>query len=71
MPLQRADLPAEHRLRDVQLIGGATEVQPVGHSDEVTQSAQGQIQIPGASRSGDAFRVSPRPKEVLDTNLGP
>ena len=65
---QRADLPAEHRLRDVQLIGGAAEVQPVGDGDEVAQLAQ--VQIHGASRSGDASRVSPPPKEVLDTRSG-
>ena len=66
--LERADLPAERRLRDMQLIGGAAEVQLVGHGGEVTQFAQ--VQIHRASRSGDAFRVSPRLKEVLDTNSG-
>lgn len=67
--LERADLSAEHRLRDMELIGGAAEVQPVGHGDEVAQFAQ--VQIHGASRSGDAFKVSPRLKEVLDTPLRP
>jgi hypothetical protein len=52
----------------MQLIGGAAEVQPVGHGDEVAQFAQ--VQIHGASRSGDASRVSPRLKEVLDTHSG-
>lgn len=66
--LERADLPAEHRLRDMQLIGGAAEVQPIGHGDEVTQFAQ--VQIHGISQSGDAFRVSPPLKEVLDTHSG-
>ncbi|CAM5743481.1 hypothetical protein SALBM311S_03135 [Streptomyces alboniger] len=50
--LQRAALPAEHILRDVQLIGGAAEVQPVGYGDEVAQFAQ--VQIHGACRFGDA-----------------
>jgi hypothetical protein len=50
----------------MQLIGCAAEVQLVGHGDEVAQFAQ--IQIHGASRSGDALRVSPLLKEVLDTH---
>ena len=64
--LQRPDLAAERRLRDMQLIGGAAEVQPVGHGDEVAQFAQ--VQIHGASRPGDASKVSPRLKEDLDTH---
>jgi hypothetical protein len=47
---QRADLPAERRLSDVQLIGGAAEVQRVGDGGEVAQLAQVQIQIHGTSR---------------------
>jgi hypothetical protein len=65
---QRADLPTERRLRDVQLIGGAAEVQLTGDGDEVPQLAQ--VQIHGASRSGDASTVSRRLKEVLDTHSG-
>jgi hypothetical protein len=44
---QRADLPTECWLGDVQLIGGAAEVQPVGDGDEIAQLAQ--VQIHGAS----------------------
>ena len=65
---QRADLPAQYRLRDVRLLGGAAEVQLLGYGDEVPQLAQ--VQIQGASRSGDASRVSPLLKEVLDSNCG-
>jgi hypothetical protein len=63
---QRADLPTEHRLRDMQLFSGAAEMQPVGDGEEVAQFAQ--VQIHGTSRPGDASRVSPRLKEVLDTH---
>jgi hypothetical protein len=52
----------------VQLIGGAAEVQRVGDGDEVAQLAQ--VQIHGASRCGDASRLSPPPKQVLDTRSG-
>src|ERR1700721_2091331 len=65
---QRADLPAERWLRDVQVIGGAAGVQRGGDGDEVAPLAQ--VQIHRASRYGDASRVSPRPKEVLDTYSG-
>lgn len=64
---ERADLPAEHRLRDVQIVSGAAEVQPVGDSDEVAQLAQ--VQIHEASWCGNAPKVSPRLKRVLDTHL--
>jgi hypothetical protein len=67
--LKRADLPAEHRLRDMELIGGSAEMQPVGHGDEVSQFAQ--IQIHDASRPGDAFKVSPQLQKVLDTHSDP
>jgi hypothetical protein len=52
----------------MQLFSGAAEVQPVGDGDEVAQFAQ--VQIHGASWSGDASKVSPRLKEVLDTHSG-
>jgi hypothetical protein len=56
-------------VRDVQVIGGAAEVEPVGDGDEVAQLAQ--VQIHGPFQSGDAFKVSQPLKEVLDTRLDP
>ena len=47
---QRADLPAQHRLRDVQLLGRTAEVQRVGDRDKIAQLAQ--VQIHNASRDG-------------------
>ena len=35
--LERADLPAQRRLRQVQLLGGAPEVELLGHGDERAQ----------------------------------
>src|ERR1700754_2843493 len=50
----------------MQLFSGAAEVQPVGDGEEVAQFAQ--VQIHGTSRPGDASKVSPRLKRVLDTS---
>jgi hypothetical protein len=57
--LQRADLPGQHRLRDVQPLGGPPEVQFLGHDHEVTQLAQ--IDIHDISYGVDAMSslVSP------------
>ena len=38
--LQRPDLPGEHRLGDVQRLGGPAEVQPLGYRDEITHLPQ-------------------------------
>ena len=50
--LQRADLPGQHRLRDVQPLGGPAEVQLLGHGHEVAQLAQ--IDIHDISSGADA-----------------
>ena len=50
--LERPDLAGQHRLRDVQTLGGAAEVQFLGDSDEVPQLAHVEV------RKGHTPRVS-------------
>jgi uncharacterized protein YbjT (DUF2867 family) len=47
--LERLDLPAQHGLGDVELLGGPTEVAKLGHGGEVTQLAQVKIHAPKVS----------------------
>jgi Enoyl-(Acyl carrier protein) reductase len=42
---ERTDLTRQHRLRDVQPLGGAAEVQFLGHSNEVAEFAH--VEVPG------------------------
>src|SRR5690606_9760446 len=59
--LEREDLPAERRLRDVQLLRGAPDVLVLRDDDEVTQA----LEIDHA-RCFRTVKVLPRTKSVLD-----
>ena len=60
--LQLADLTAQRRLRDVQVLGGLPEIEVLGDGDEVTNVTQfhGRYSIPAECRSRNLFRLQPR-----------
>src|SRR5690349_21912184 len=65
--LQGADLTAQDRLSDVQSLRRAAEVEQLGDRHEVADLPQVEVHgRPFRRRGGDAFRVSPPAKEVLD-----
>ena len=79
--LELADLPAQRRLRDAQLGGGAAEVPVLGDGGEVPHQPQVQVDRVFQIRHerhrtsvcqqinmscGDAWNVSPGPEQVLD-----
>ena len=60
--LQRADLPGQHRLGDVQPLGRPAEVQFLGDGDEVPELAEVDVH--------NTFRVLQPPEQVLDAGCG-
>jgi hypothetical protein len=50
--LERPDLAGQHRLGDVQRVGGPAEVQMLGNGQEVPQLAQVQVQVHHSYRTG-------------------
>jgi hypothetical protein len=68
--LQGPDLTAQRGLGDVQPLRRAAEVQQLGDRHEVADLPQVEVHgRPFRRRGGDAFRVSPAPKQVLDDGL--